>query len=153
MSLGRPENFDLHWMTTNINEKDVVYGASDKLKYAIEEAAHRYSPKAIFILTPCATGIIGEDVEGAVNEVQPYIKARIVPVHCEGVRSRLAQTGYDAFWHGVLKYLVKKTGEKTEGSGQCCQYALLHMAGPAGDHQASEQNWSAAQLRARVRNC
>ncbi len=112
VSLGRPENFDLHWMTTNINEKDVVYGASDKLKYAIEEAEKRYSPKAIFILTSCATGIIGEDVEGALGEVQPNIKARIVPVHCEGVRSRLAQTGYDAFWHGVLKYLVKKPEKK-----------------------------------------
>jgi nitrogenase molybdenum-iron protein alpha chain len=108
VELGRPENYDLHWMTTNIKEKDVVYGASDKLKFAIEEAQSRYSPKAIFVMASCTSGIIGEDIEGAINEVQPQIEARIVPIHCEGVRSRLVQTGYDAFWHGVLKYLVRK---------------------------------------------
>ncbi|PWB49669.1 MAG: nitrogenase [Candidatus Methanoperedenaceae archaeon] len=108
---GRPD-FDLHWLTTGISEKDVVFGAGDKLKYAIEEAQSRYSPKAIFILTSCTSGIIGEDVEGAVNEVQPGIKAKIVPVHCEGIRSRLVQTGYDAFWHGILKYLVRKPQKK-----------------------------------------
>ena len=112
VSLGRPENYDLHWITTNIQENDVVYGAGNKLRYAIREAERRYSPQAIFILTSCTSGVIGEDIEGAVSELQPYIKAKIVPVHCEGVRSRLVQTGYDAFWHGVLKYLVKKPEKK-----------------------------------------
>jgi nitrogenase molybdenum-iron protein alpha chain len=91
-----------------------VYGASEKLKNAIFKAQKRYDPKAIFILTTCTSGVIGEDIEGAVAEVQPEVKAKIVPVHCEGVRSRLVQTGYDAFWHGVLKYLVREPKEKQE---------------------------------------
>ena len=111
-SMGMPENYDLHWLTTSMNEKDMVYGSTDKLKAAVLEAQRRYDPKAIFILTSCASGIIGEDIEGAVNEVQPKIKARIVPIHCEGIRSRLVQTGYDAFWHAVLKYLVRKPQKK-----------------------------------------
>ena len=110
--LGRPEKFDFHWLTTNFTEKDVVYGAADKLRFAIEEAERRYHPKAVFILTSCASGIIGEDIEGVVSEVQPKVNATIVPVHCEGVRSRIVQTGYDAFWHGVMKYLVKKPKKK-----------------------------------------
>ena len=114
VALGRPANYDLHWITTNIKENDVVYGAGNKLKFAIQEAERRYSPRAIFILTSCTSGVIGEDIEGAVNELQPYLKAKIVPVHCEGSRSRLVQTGYDAFWHGVLKYLVKKPEKKQE---------------------------------------
>jgi len=114
VELGRPANYDLHWMTTNLSERDVVYGATAKLGEAIAEAERRYAPKAIFILTSCTSGIIGEDIEGLVNEVQPATKARIVPIHCEGVRSRLVQTGYDAFWHGVLKYLVKKPEKKQE---------------------------------------
>jgi len=105
--LGRPEDFELHWLTTNLDEDDVVFGAQDKLTEAIKEAQERYSPKAIFILTTCVTGIIGEDIEGIVSQVQPEIDATIVPIHCEGVRSRIIQTGYDAFWHGILKYLVE----------------------------------------------
>lgn len=112
VSKGRPEHLDFHWLTTNLGEKDVVYGAGEKLRYAIEEAERRHHPKAIFILTSCTSGIIGEDIEGAVSEVQPHIDASIVPVHCEGIRSRIVQTGYDAFWHGILKYLVKEPKKK-----------------------------------------
>ncbi|KZX10256.1 nitrogenase component 1 [Methanobrevibacter curvatus] len=112
--LGRPEDFELHWLTTNLSEDDVVFGAKDTLAEAIREAQERYNPKAIFILTTCVTGIIGEDIEGTVNELQPEIDATIVPIHCEAVRSRIIQTGYDAFWHAVLKYLVKEPEKKQE---------------------------------------
>lgn len=105
-SFGLPESYDLHWITTSLNERDMVYGATDKLKSAIIKAQERYNPKAIFILTSCASGIIGEDIEGVVASLQPEIKARLVPIHCEGTRSRLVQTGYDALWHAILKYLV-----------------------------------------------
>lgn len=114
VELGRAKNFELNWISTNLQQKDVVYGASQKLKNAILKAEKRYNPKAIFILTTCTSGVIGEDIEGAVAELQPQIKSTLVPVHCEGVRSRLVQTGYDAFWHGVLKYLVKEPEEKQE---------------------------------------
>jgi nitrogenase molybdenum-iron protein alpha chain len=112
VELGRPAEYDLHWITTNLRENDVVYGATEKLKNAVFEAQRRYDPKAIFIMTSCTSGIIGEDIEGVVAEVQPKVKAKIVPIHCEGSRSRLVQTGYDAFWHGVLKYLVRKPKKK-----------------------------------------
>ncbi|MDR2368309.1 MAG: nitrogenase [Deltaproteobacteria bacterium] len=111
-SLNRAVDFDFHWLTTNIGERDVIYGAADKLRYAIEESERRHSPEAIFILTSCASGIIGEDIEGVVSELQPRTRATIVPIHCEGIRSRIVQTGYDAFWHGILKYLVGKPRKK-----------------------------------------
>jgi nitrogenase molybdenum-iron protein alpha chain len=111
-SLGKPKNYELNWITTNLGEDDVVFGAKEKLSEAILEAENRYKPKAIFILTTCVTGIIGEDIEGTVNELQSQVNAKIVPVHCEGVKSKIMQTGYDAFWHGVLKYLVRKPEKK-----------------------------------------
>lgn len=110
--LSRPDNWDLHWLTTNLNERDVIHGAADKLAHAIREAERRYAPKAIFILASCASGIIGEDIDGVASDLQPEIQARIVPVHCEGIRSRIVQTAYDAFWHGVLKHLVRKPQRK-----------------------------------------
>jgi nitrogenase molybdenum-iron protein alpha chain len=106
---GRPADLGFfHAVCTNLTEKDVVYGGIDKLIAALKESDRRYSPKAIFLVTSCAAGIIGDDIEGAVNAAQPHVRAKIVPCHTEGFRSRVTQTGYDAFWHGVLKYLVKK---------------------------------------------
>lgn len=113
-TLGRPEKLDFHWLTTNLSEKDVVFGGTEKLRAALREAETRYHPKAIFVLASCTSGVIGDDIEGAIAEEQEGIAARIVPVHCEGIRSRIVQTGYDAFWHGVLKYLVKKPRRKQE---------------------------------------
>lgn len=112
VSEGRPADFDLHWLTTGLDQNDVVYGAIDKLRYAIEEAERRYHPKAIFILASCTSGIIGEDIDGLVEEMRGEISPALIPVHCEGTRSRIIQTAYDAFWHGVLKYLVKKPTRK-----------------------------------------
>jgi nitrogenase molybdenum-iron protein alpha chain len=40
------------------------------------------------------------------------VSPALIPDHCEGTRSRVIQTAYDAFWHGVLKYLVKKPRQK-----------------------------------------
>jgi nitrogenase molybdenum-iron protein alpha chain len=114
VSDGRPANFSLHSVSTNITEKEIVYGGGEKLKKALKETDERYHPKAIFILTSCASGIIGDDVEGAVAEVQPEIKAKIAPIHCEGFRSRVLQTGYDAMWHAILKYIVEEPKKKQE---------------------------------------
>jgi nitrogenase molybdenum-iron protein alpha chain len=111
-SLGRAADFDLHWLTTNLDANDVVFGAAAKLQDAVREAERRYSPKAIFVMTTCTSGIIGEDIEGALNDIRGEVNAKLVPVHCEGIRSRLVQTAYDAFWHGVLKYLVRKPTRK-----------------------------------------
>ncbi|MDD4811575.1 MAG: nitrogenase component 1, partial [Methanobacterium formicicum] len=62
VELGRPAQYNVNWLTTNLQQNDVVYGAGQKLKETILEAERRYSPKAIFILTSCTTGIIGEDI-------------------------------------------------------------------------------------------
>ncbi|HEY0196710.1 MAG TPA: nitrogenase component 1 [Methanobacterium sp.] len=114
VELGRPAKYQVNWLTTNLQQEDVVYGAGQKLQDTILGAQERYNPQAIFILTSCTTGIIGEDIEGTVRETQPQVKAKIVPIHCEGVRSRLVQTGYDAFWHAVIKYLVREPKEKQD---------------------------------------
>lgn len=50
-------------LSSNLQEKDTVYGGGVKLKKAIKEAYKRFNPKAIFIMTSCVSGIIGDDIE------------------------------------------------------------------------------------------
>ncbi len=110
-SLGRPHHVDLNWLSTNLTENDVVFGGVEKLKAAILEAERRYSPKAIFVITTCTSGVIGDDIEGTVNSVKDQVGATIVPIHCESFRSQVSQTAFDAMAHGVVKYLVKSPGK------------------------------------------
>jgi nitrogenase molybdenum-iron protein alpha chain len=90
-------------ISTNLGEYEVIYGGEEELGKAILEADKRYKPPIITVITSCASGIIGDDVDAIVNEVQPQVDAVIVPMHCEGFRSGAVATGYDAFLYGLLK--------------------------------------------------
>lgn len=135
---------DLHSMNSNISENDIVYGGERKLRETILEAERRYAPRSIFVLNSCATGILGDDIEGVVNSVQPDVRATIVPVRCEGFRSRVPQTGFDAIFHAVVKYLVREPREK--------QKDLVNIIAPFsvtwGDRQELTRLLGALGLRA-----
>lgn len=101
-------------ISTNLGENDVVYGGSEELEKAILEAERRYHPPVITVITSCASGIIGDDVDAVVNKVQPSVKATIIPMHCEGFRSGAVATGYDAFLYGLLKVIEEPKEKKKD---------------------------------------
>jgi nitrogenase molybdenum-iron protein alpha chain len=112
--LGKPPDFELCGISTNLNERDIVYGGVEKLKKTIIEAERRYGPKAIFVITSCASGVMGDDIEGAVEAVKDKVKATIVPIHCEAFKTGISQTAFDSMAHAVVKYLVKEPRSKQE---------------------------------------
>lgn len=95
------------WIHTNLEEVDVVQGGIDKLRKAVIYAENEYHPDAIVIANGCVPGIIGDDIDSLVTELSDQISAKIVPVHCEGFKSKFVASGYDSAYHGVLKYLVE----------------------------------------------
>jgi nitrogenase molybdenum-iron protein alpha chain len=100
-------------ISTNLGERDVVYGGADELERAILEADRRYNPPAITVITSCASGIIGDDVDALVTRVQPNVKASLIPIQCEGFKSGVVATGYDAFLSSLLRVIDKpKRGKK-----------------------------------------
>lgn len=101
-------------MSTNLLEGDMVFGATKKLKQTVEDAYKRYKPKTIFIVSSCATGIIGEDIESVASEYEKKLKIPIVPLICEGFKSKHWTTGFDATQHGILRQIVNKHPKKQE---------------------------------------
>lgn len=97
---------------TNMNEKDTVFGASVNLRDITKKVYERYKPKAIFIGTSCVSGIIGEDVDSLVEKLKKEIPVPIASVHCEGFRSRVWASGFDASDHAVLTSIVKPPVKK-----------------------------------------
>ncbi len=97
---------------SNIREKDTIYGASEKLKKAAYAAKERFNPSAIFVHSSCAAGIIGEDLEAQTDQLEKELKIPVIPVFCEGFKSRIWSTGFDAAFHGILRKLVKPPEEK-----------------------------------------
>ena len=100
------------YVGTDMNEKDTIFGSSDALRKIILEVNKRYSPKAIFVTSSCATGIIGEDIDSVVDDVRDAIDVPIVAVHCEGFKSRIWATGFDISDHAVLSSIVQPPKQK-----------------------------------------
>lgn len=98
--------------STNLEEKDTIYGGLKKLENAIREVYKRANPKAIFIITTCAAGIIGDDVESAANAAEEELKIPVVAIFCEGFRSKMWTTGFDAGYHGIARKIIKKPEKK-----------------------------------------
>jgi nitrogenase molybdenum-iron protein alpha chain len=105
---------NLHLISTNLLEKDMVFGGVTKLEQSIRDAWTRHNPKAIFIGTSCATGIIGDDVESVATQLEEELGIPIIPLHCEGFKSKHWSTGFDATQHGILRQIVRKNPEKKQ---------------------------------------
>lgn len=100
------------YIGTDMNERDTIFGSGERLKEIILEVNRRYQPKAIFVSTSCATGIIGEDIDSVVDEVKADIDVPVIAVHCEGFKSRIWATGFDISDQAVLRGIVKPPKQK-----------------------------------------
>jgi nitrogenase molybdenum-iron protein alpha chain len=111
---GKPR--DGIWLSTALNETDVIIGGEDKLEQAIIEADRRYKPFSITVVSGCVPGIIGDDIDSVVHRVQPEVNARLLPVHCEGFKTKIWATAYDAVYHGIGRTLLRE-GEQAPDEG------------------------------------
>jgi nitrogenase molybdenum-iron protein alpha chain len=99
---------DALWLSTALNESEVVGGGEPKLEGAIREADRRYRPATIIVVAGCVPGIIGDDIDGVALRLQPEISAIILPVHCEGFKTKIWATAYDAVYHGIGRHLLER---------------------------------------------
>jgi len=107
------ERTNISLFSTNMNESDTVFGSTEKLQDAIKEAYRRNEPKAIFVTTSCVSGVIGEDILSAVERVQEELPVPVIPVFCEGFKSKVWSSGFDAAFHAILTRVVKPPQRKT----------------------------------------
>ncbi|MDR2743521.1 MAG: nitrogenase [Treponema sp.] len=115
VSLSRNKQpYDVQSLCTNIREKDTIFGAEEKLRQTIREAEKRFHPKFIYISTSCASGIIGEDIEAIADDMEEELGYPIVPVYCEGFKSKIWSSGFDAGYHGLLRKIVKPPRKQQE---------------------------------------
>ncbi len=98
--------------STNLQETDTVYGGSQKLAASIREVYERTRSNVIFVLTTCAVGIIGDDVESVCAEAEAELPIPVVAIYCEGFRSKVWTTGFDASYHGIARKLIKPARQK-----------------------------------------
>lgn len=96
-------------IVTNLDQKSVVFGGEQKLKESVRKAVERYNPKLIFVYASCASGIIGDDIDSiCANLEAEFSGTTIIPIHCEGFKSKICASGFDAAFLSINKYILKK---------------------------------------------
>lgn len=95
-------------IVTNLDQKSVVFGGEAKLRESVKKAVDRYHPKLIFVYASCASGIIGDDIDAIAADLQKDNEALIVPIHCEGFKSKICASGFDAAFIAINKYILKQ---------------------------------------------
>ncbi len=87
----------LHRMSfsTDLQEKEVIFGGEKKLYRALVELIDAYNPKAAFVYSTCIVGIIGDDVAAVCRRASREKAIPVLPVHSEGFKGT-KKDGYKA---------------------------------------------------------
>jgi len=88
---------ELHRLSfsTDLQERDVIFGGEEKLEKALVELIDRYGPKAAFVYSTCIVGIIGDDLEAVCRRVEKAKSIPVIPVQGEGFKGN-KRAGYNA---------------------------------------------------------
>jgi nitrogenase molybdenum-cofactor synthesis protein NifE len=81
--------------STDLREKDVIFGGEQKLAAALDELIDTYKPKAAFVYSTCIVGIIGDDVAAVCRKLSMDKGIPVLPVHSEGFKGT-KKDGYKA---------------------------------------------------------
>lgn len=88
---------ELHRLSfsTDLQERDVIFGGEKKLYAALLELIDRHQPKAAFVYSTCIVGIIGDDLKAVCKRVTQEKGIPVLPVQSEGFKGN-KRDGYRA---------------------------------------------------------
>ncbi len=98
---------ELHRLSfsTDLQEKDVIFGGEEKLHRALIELIDRHGPKAAFVYSTCIVGIIGDDLAAVCRRVSKEKELPVIPVQSEGFKGN-KRAGY----HAACKAMFELVG-------------------------------------------
>lgn len=97
---------------SNMLEKEVVFGGTDKLRSAIKGSIEVIDADAYFVLTGCTAGIIGDDIVSVVDEFKQQ-GVNIYPIETPGFAGN-DDYGYETVFKTFLDYIVEEGRPKQQ---------------------------------------
>lgn len=93
--------------STDMQEKDVIFGGEEKLYRALKDLIAKYNPPGVFAYATCIVGIIGDDLEAVCKRVTQETGVTVTPVQSEGFKGNKS-AGYRAACDALLKVIGTK---------------------------------------------
>ncbi|KZX15555.1 nitrogenase molybdenum-iron protein alpha chain [Methanobrevibacter cuticularis] len=80
--------------SSDLKEKDIIFGGERKLYDSIIELHKLHDPGAIFVYATCVSGVIGDDIKSVCNEAERITSCRVIPVQSEGFQDHNKTKGH-----------------------------------------------------------
>ncbi|KZX15957.1 nitrogenase iron-molybdenum cofactor biosynthesis protein NifE [Methanobrevibacter filiformis] len=80
--------------STDLKEKDIVFGGERKLYDSIIELHKLHDPGAIFVYATCVSGVIGDDIKSVAKQAEKITGCRVIPVQSEGFQDHNKTKGH-----------------------------------------------------------
>ena len=95
-------------MTSDFQEKDIVYGGDKKLAQLLRETKELFPlAKGISVLSECPVGLIGDDINAVAKTMSKELDLPVVPCNCEGFRGVSQSLGHHISNDTIRDYLIE----------------------------------------------
>jgi nitrogenase molybdenum-iron protein alpha chain len=127
-------------VTSDFQEKDIVFGGDKKLDKMIDEIEQIFPlNKGISVMSECPVGLIGDDIEAVAKKKSKEIGKVVAPVRCEGFRGVSQSLGHHIANDVMRDHIVDKAADKEfEGT----PYDVLIV----GDYNIGGDAWASRIL-------
>jgi nitrogenase molybdenum-cofactor synthesis protein NifE len=90
--------------STDLREKDVVFGGEKQLEASLRELIGTYKPKAAFVYATCVVGVIGDDVQAICSKMEKETGIPVIAVMAEGCKGT-KKDGYSVATRALLELI------------------------------------------------
>jgi nitrogenase molybdenum-cofactor synthesis protein NifE len=101
--------------SSGMDEDDVVMGRDEKIKEAIAELDCKYDPEVIALVATGVTSVIGLDLQGIIEEIQPATKSKLLSFSSGGFSGDYNQ-GIKEVFRSLVNNIVEEPKEIEPGT-------------------------------------
>lgn len=109
-NFARPEaggrSFLQYCCTTDMQEKDIVFGGEKKLMQAIREVKDIFDPEAIVVTATCPVGLIGDDIASVSRQAEAELGVKVFSANCEGYKGVSQSVGHHIASNALMENVV-----------------------------------------------
>jgi nitrogenase molybdenum-iron protein alpha chain len=109
-------NFMTYCFSTDMQEREIVFGGEKKLRAAIQEAYDTFKPKMISVFATCPVGLIGDDVHAVSREMQEKLGIPVFGFSCEGYKGVSQSAGHHVANNGLFLNVIGRDDTVREGA-------------------------------------
>jgi nitrogenase molybdenum-iron protein alpha chain len=110
------ENYMTYCFSTDMHDKDIIFGGEKKLEAAIQEAYDLLHPKGICIFSTCPVGLIGDDVHAVARKMkEKFGDCNVFAFSCEGYKGVSQSAGHHIANNQIFTNLVGENKVAPEG--------------------------------------